>query len=340
MSEAAAPDGQPSEGTTGDSPRANNNDEAKVNRQRGNRRNRQRTNKKREGHIHVPKEKFLGRSEDLQGYTYDVMTSKGGVAYTRTTEELARHVGEKSTAIGSHVRAAILTLNLTALPRPTAPTATGDPAIDTVEAEIFKEKVRMYVKNEAGIAVAMKSLYDLIWGQCTDSLRSRLRGDDNFATYSTNADSLALLRAIRSEMTGFRNKKYLPHALHQIVRDFYNLTQGKHHSNQEYYDEFNALVFTAEESGAVIGVHTASINELLQTVAADPTNPSDAENLEAVKLARERYFAVAFLLGADRTRYVPTFEFASRLRRYSFSISSIRVPYRVRSAPNRKATAK
>jgi hypothetical protein len=47
--------------------------------------------------VHVPKEKFVGRSEDLKGFTYDVITSKGGVAYTRTTEEIARYVGKKYT---------------------------------------------------------------------------------------------------------------------------------------------------------------------------------------------------------------------------------------------------
>jgi hypothetical protein len=71
---------------------------------------------------HVPKEKFTGRSEDLQGFIYDVSTSRGGVAYNRTTEEIARHDGEKYTSVGPYVRTAILTLNVPAPTRPTAPT--------------------------------------------------------------------------------------------------------------------------------------------------------------------------------------------------------------------------
>ena len=49
----------------------------------------------------------------------------------------------------------------------------------------------------------MMSLYDLIWGQCSEALRSRLRGHDDFASYSPDADSIALLKGIRAEMTGF-----------------------------------------------------------------------------------------------------------------------------------------
>jgi hypothetical protein len=59
--------------------------------------------------------------------------------------------------------------------RPTAAAAPGDPAIiNPVDQDIFKEEIRMYVKTRATIETTMKSLYDLIWGQCSESLRSRL----------------------------------------------------------------------------------------------------------------------------------------------------------------------
>jgi hypothetical protein len=248
----------------------------------------------------------MGRSDDLQGFTYNVVVSKGGVAYMRATEELACHVGEKYTFVGSYVRAAILTLNI---PTPTRPTAPEDimsgsaQTVDEVEKESFKEKIRMYVKTEAAIEMAMKSLYDLIWGQCTESLRSRLRGDDAFINYSSSADSLTLLKAIRSKMTGFRNKEYLTHALQKVMRDFYGLSQGKHHSNQEYYDRLNSCILTGEECGATIGAHPGAINDNLSITANDLYNPTSAERAEAIKTATEQYLTVAFLLGSDRTQY-------------------------------------
>jgi hypothetical protein len=141
--------------------------------------------------------KFTGRSDDVQGFIYDVPNSRGGVAYTRTNEEIARHVGEKYTTVGPYVRTAILTLNVPSPTRPTAPTAVGEPpVIDPVEQEIFREKIQMYVKTEAAIDTDMKFLYDLLWGQCTESVRSRLRGSDAFAASSTTADSIALFKSI------------------------------------------------------------------------------------------------------------------------------------------------
>jgi hypothetical protein len=160
----------------------------------------------------------------------------------------------------------------------------------------------MFVKTKAAIESTMKSLYDLIWGQCSKSQRSRLRSHYDFATYSTTADSLALLKGIRAEMTGFRNKQYLPHSLHKIMHEFYHLIQGKHLSNQEYYDEFNSLVNTAVESGATIGAHPSGVTAILATLAVDIDFPTQAERVASVETATQRYLAVAFILGADKMR--------------------------------------
>jgi hypothetical protein len=114
---------------------------------------------------------------------------------------------------------------------------------------------------------------------------------------------MALLKAIGAKMTGFRDKQYLPHSLHKMMRNFYSLSQGQHRSNQEYYKEFNSLVKTAQESGASIGVHPVGINEVLSKSAIDPDNPTHIERSTAIKTASERYLAVAFLLGSDKTHY-------------------------------------
>ena len=221
--------------------------------------------------------------------------------YTRTTKEIARYVGEKYTTRGSFLRTGILTLVVPGPTRPTAPIATGDPpTIDSVDQEIFKEKIRMYVKTEASIETTMKSLYDLIWGQCSESLRSRLRGYNDYSNYSVNADSIALVKGILAEMTRFRNKQYLTHGLHKIMKDFYGLAQGKHRNNQEYHNEFNSMVLTAEDSRVSIGAHPAAIQEVLNARAVDPDNPTVNERDLATKTARDRYFAVAFLLKADK----------------------------------------
>ena len=165
-----------------------------------------------------PKDKFTGRCEELNGFIFDISYSKGGLGYIATSEEIARYVGLKNNIVGSYVRTAIMTL---VEQTPNKPTATD--STDVIDTEIFKEEVRMYVKNARAIKIAMKSLYDLLWGQCSETMRSRLRAIDKYATISAEANSISLLKAIRAEMTGFKEKQYLVHSIHNLIRDFFKL---------------------------------------------------------------------------------------------------------------------
>jgi hypothetical protein len=151
MAEDQPPSGPAVGNGDGDKKPPTNDDERKPKRRN---RERQRFNKQRHqegatGPTYVPKEKFIGRSDDLKGFIYDV-AHKGGVAYTRTTEEIARYVGEKYTTTGSYIRTAILTLSIPAQTRPTAPVAIGDPpTVNDIEKEIFKEEP--HVREDQGI---------------------------------------------------------------------------------------------------------------------------------------------------------------------------------------------
>jgi hypothetical protein len=286
---------------------------------------------------HVPKEKFVGRSDDLKGFTYDVTNNKGGVLYTRATEEIARYINEKYTTTGSFIQTAISTLTIPTQARPSIPIGTGTLAIiDAVDQEIFQGEIQMFVEAKAAIESTMKSLYALIWGQCSKLLRSRLCVHNNFATYSTTADSLALLKGIWAEMTGFCNKQYLPHSLHKIMHEFYHLTQGKHLSNQEYYNKFNSMVNPAEESGPIIGAHPSGVTAILTASAVDISFPTNAERAASVQTATQRYLAAAFILGEDNMRYGTLVEEIKKefLQNKGSSTSAGTYPTRVAEAYN------
>ena len=96
----------------------------------------------------------------------------------------------------------------------------------------------------------MQALYNTVWGQCSEGLRSKLRSGTNYTTYATESNCIELLKAIRAEMTGFKGRNYLAISIHTVIREFYLMTQGKHQSNQEYFDAFNTLSEGIEDAGA------------------------------------------------------------------------------------------
>ena len=75
---------------------SNSKNEKKQGRGRGNQQgnNKGRRNNKEKA-LNKPelshKEKFTGRADDLEGYIYSVVSTKGGVQFARTTEEITFH---------------------------------------------------------------------------------------------------------------------------------------------------------------------------------------------------------------------------------------------------------
>ena len=96
------------------------------------------------------KEKFTGRCDELSGFIFDVTNSKGGLGYITASEEIVEYVGLKNNSVGSYIRTAILNLQI---PSPTRPIAVTNK--DLIDIEIFKEEVRIYVKTNQAIKLAM-----------------------------------------------------------------------------------------------------------------------------------------------------------------------------------------
>jgi hypothetical protein len=143
--------------------------------------------------ISAPKEKFTGQCDNLEGYFYSVTVTEGGVQFSQTTEEIARYAGEKYSSVGDYIRTAILTITAQTPIRPTAPAPTGTPATaDAVDQAIFSKDIRQFVKDKAAIVAAMKALYSVVWGQCSETLQSKLKGDTDYNTTSADADSMSL----------------------------------------------------------------------------------------------------------------------------------------------------
>ena len=267
---------------------------------------------------------FTGRNANLGVYTTG--DGKGAVLYTKTTRKIATYARTKYSksdhpVIGNYVQTAIMTLQEPPSPfvRPTRPPAATEPkeeedgttttfVVDPLKEAIYYEEVKQYVKDEHALQMAMKDIYWIIWDQVSEELRCHLRVFDetNYNTYSSKLDSLALLKAIRSEMTGFTGRKYLALAIYQLMMEFYSYKQGRNMTNQEYFDEFQILVAIVEDSGASIDQladHPAIQKEVLEEIAVDKTAPTIKETERAHKMARERYLAVMFLYKTDPNRY-------------------------------------
>ena len=178
------------------------------------------------------------------------------------------------------------------------------PGADVADMQIWVEQVKEHVKRVNTLEENLRTVYSLIYGQCTEGLRERIRAHNDFVTADTEQDALTLLRIIRSAMFHTQTQRNRQHAIHEAKRRFYLFSQDRNMSCQAYLEKFRNLIEVAEHAGATMGIDEAVARDILREENVfDIENPAPAEMASAIEQAKDRYYAVAFLLGSDRNRY-------------------------------------
>ena len=249
--------------------------------------------------------RFKGRCDEMGEYVYDRIGSKQSQAesYSKTTQELVLYVG-KSFNYGDDIRVTIENMSLVDLTadKPAAPSATKDGNMDETDREIWKEEIKEFVRRKNYLNKNIKKLYSLIWGQCSDMIRSEIEAMPGFPAASKNANALDLLKMIRSIAHNFQHEKNAVLSLHTAKRAFYFLNQG-HDNGQVYYKKFNTAVDVLEEMGGSIGKDPMMVKEIIRQEGLAGTTLTSEKKLDITKKGRDQYLAMAFLLGSDQRRF-------------------------------------
>ena len=247
----------------------------------------------------VPRQtKFEGRCEDLKGHIYDCSDVRQSDIFAKTTKEVAGYVG-RTYKYGSDVAVAVEKL---AQPIIKIPEDLAKNASET-EKYVWKKEVDEYVKQKSYLKQNMKTLYALVWGQCTDIMKQRIEGTTEFETLSNERDGLGLLKTIKNMVFNFQSQKYLPQALSESVRRLHNCVQTKHMTTQVFMERFQNLVDVIEYSDGSIGMHPGILKALFIEKQIDRSRLSDIEREEIEKEAQGRYLAMTFILNCDRNKY-------------------------------------
>ena len=213
-----------------------------------------------------------------------------------TQKKLANHVGTVFPN-GTDVKLAVEQL---VIPTLLAPTEYGSSATMT-EKRVWEKQVDQYVKKLDQLKENIRTLYSVIWGQCTEAMKAKVESMSDYQGASLYNNGVELLKIIRSVCFNFASQKYLPQAVHEAKRRFYLQSQGKYMNAQDYLEQFTNHVDVLTHVGAVIGPDTTIVESLagIDSTTKKLNTITDVHRAEA----RELYLAVSFLLGADRARY-------------------------------------
>ena len=242
--------------------------------------------------------KFEGKCTDLKGHIYDCSDVRQPDQYTKTTKEIAEYVGRTYT-YGGDVRLAVETLTLPILTTPVDP----PDGANRTETRIWEKTVDEHVRQRSHLAENIKTLYSLVWGQCTDIMRQKLEAHETFTGVSNTGDGLGLLKLVTSVAFQFQSQKYLPHALHEALKRYYNCSQGKFATAQAYLQHFQNVLAVVTESGGLIAGHPGVENMIIAEGNIERGDLTEGQLKEVQEQTTARSTAMAFLLGCDRARY-------------------------------------
>ena len=135
-----------------------------------------------------------------------------------------------------------------------------------------------------------EALYAIIWGQCSDSMQSRLKASDDYEDISENRQCLELLSEIKGITYTFETQRYPHEALFDVLVSFYQNCQHKHQSNTEYHTKFKNMVAVINHCGGYLGRAPMLVREVLnrnnKTGKPIKLEPDSEEYEKATKIAQ------------------------------------------------------
>ena len=166
----------------------------------------------------------------------------------------------------------------------------------------------MYVSRKERYVENKDKLYSVVWGQCSDTIQSKLQSKPTFSNIDESRDCLLLLKEIKGVMFNFESQQYPKMSMHKVSQKYFNTKQGKFEGLTEYYKRFKTTVEILEHYGANIWYHPSLIlkeykeddheNIRINTIHDDRTLDK-----KYGKVVKNRAIAFAFLKGAQKERY-------------------------------------
>ena len=243
------------------------------------------------------RQRFEGETEALKGHIYDLIGSKSADLFITTTKQIAGYVRRTYTQ-GGDIRLAVENLALPELQGPTAPTTT-----DALTVAIFREEVKEFVKRTKKLEENVQLLWALLWGQASDAVPTKLEARRDHEDMRQRSAGVELLNAIKDLMYNVQELKYIPLAIHLARRHFYSSFQQRHVDAAHYLEQFNNRVDILERCGAALGEDPGTMRKVFEQEGIDPLTTDEEELQQVRSIAREWYLALAFLMGADHTRF-------------------------------------
>lgn len=258
--------------------------------------------RKPQSHGHGNSQPFRGEHEDLKGFVYTYDSAARANQYEKTTEKVAEWT-KKELSFCMDIWRSIIDLKEPQMEtwKPKAPVDGGD----MLEKAIFGESVKEYMLRKRTYDNNRSKVYTVVLGQCSEAMKAKIEGQDNWEIIHREHDLVKLLKSIKVWMLNQQGARSPVQATYSSLMAVFRMRQNRHEELIEFRKRFVAATQVLEHIGVKFGGALEKIaNKILKEDKKLERSDATKDDIkEAEEKALEKLLAVAFINAADRARY-------------------------------------
>lgn len=236
---------------------------------------------------------FKGSTEGMNGNVFErYEEQRDRRQYAKTMEALEAYV-KKNLKYSEDL--APLFAETMANPKIEMPEDIDDDAGTTMKM-IFAEEVKEYVKRNRTIKSNLATIHAVIWGQCSEDMKSKVKTHDGYKDRVAENDCAWLLRQIKSVTLQFDESRNGFLSLLDAQESFLKCRQQSGQSVEDYVDALKGWAETIESHGGTVAAN-------YQLVPAKDATGAERSAETRKTIARERTLAIALIRRADTSKY-------------------------------------
>jgi len=136
------------------------------------------------------------------------------------------------------------------------------PSTETDQNKVFTWEKEMtdYITRKNVLESNLKAGYTIMWGQCSEALRMKVKSSSDYTAKSRDCDCKWLIKTIRGVMLRFDGQRKIHRSIGDAHAAYHSYRPAQEASLAVFLEEFTALVDTIEHYDGCIGYDTALID--------------------------------------------------------------------------------
>jgi hypothetical protein len=236
---------------------------------------------------------FKGTTAEMNGNVfecYDEQTDRR--QYAKTVEALEGHVKKNLKYAEDLSTLFAINPKLPTLKKPAPPGKDADES----DTELWKEEIKELAKRKRVLRGNLMAIYAVIWGQCSEAMKAKVKSLDGYAKSTEDDDCIWLLNNIKAVTMQFDANHNGYMSMLNAIAGLVNCRQQPEQSVDHYLEVLRSHADTIKYHGG-----TLALNPNLAPEFKDDGTKYTTE--ERATIAHDCTLAAALIRGSDPTRY-------------------------------------